>query len=325
MIYISKFRKDIFPLYVPPLQEELFSSWMFRLAASHKIDYYEFLQKYLNFKSQTSKYDIDAAPTTEIIEILTHRTPIKKGTLENLFLTSFGSHILPINSRLGVSKSIHFLKLIKQKQKINGIPCCPKCLSMGIPYIKRKWKLTTSIICLECKTYLIDECPSCQRKITFWRSNQEEINPDTNNLIRKCKCRFDLSNYFSPLSPSALEIEYQEYIDTTILNGFNHHTQYSFTYLDTLMFTAFMLKRILKSPKHKKQLLKIYPELIVDVKVPMDKWDLAHRKQLLPIAFYLLENFPNQTKNIFPKEIILRKEIKLPYWFEKELIFKIKN
>jgi len=321
MVYIKKFRKNIWPLYVPPLPDELFSSWIFRLANNHRISPESLINEYLDEKLLIKINNIDIQPEFNIIEVITKNTPLKEEEVKELFLTHYKPNVIENNTSNEIINSLYFLKVNDPKNKKNGIVFCPNCLSKGIPYFRRKWLLTSSIVCCECNSYLMDYCPNCFKHFSYCQTaKKSEL---VNNPITTCKCGYDISKFSFPLSPSQLEIDYQKYIDFTIDNGFNNHTQYSFTYLNTLMFTASMIKKIIKSPKYKKKLNKIYPDLIIDIEVPTNKWTLSDRQYLLPIAFYLLENFPNRIKEVFPKKYNLKKEFgQLPYWFEKELIFR---
>lgn len=321
MIYISKFRKNIWPLYVPPLLDELFSSWICRLANNHRVSPEVLINESLDKKLSVKINNIDIEADPNIIDLITKNTPIKAEEITKLFLTYYNSNILENNIPEEIFNSLHFLKVNDPKNKKNGIVFCPKCLSKETPYFRKKWILSTSIICCECNSYLIDYCPGCYNHFSYWNTNKNSTL--IKSSITTCKCGYDISKFSFPLSPSQLEIDYQKYIDLTIINGFNNHTQYSFTYLTTLMFIASMIKKMVKSPRYRRKLNKIYPNLIIDIEVPSNKWTLSDRQHLLPIAFYLLENFPNHIKDIFPKKYALKKEFgQLPYWFEKELIFR---
>ena len=321
MIYIKKFKKNIWPLYVPPLPDELFSSWIYRLSNNNRISPQFLINEYLDKKVNIKINSVDIQPESNIVDIITKNTPLKENKIRKLFLTHYKSNVIENNISDEIINSLHFLKINDPKNKKNGIAFCPNCLSKGIPYFRRKWLLTSSIVCYECNSYLMDYCPNCFKHFSYWYTTKKsEL---INNSITTCKCGYDISKFSFPLSPSKLEIDYQKYINFTIDNGFNNHTQYSFTYLNTLMFTASMIKKMIKSPKYKKKLNKIYPDLIIDIEVPTNKWTLSERQYLLPIAYYLLDNFPNRIKEVFPKKYNLKKEFgQLPYWFEKELIFR---
>lgn len=321
MVYISKFGKNIWPLCVPPLPDELFSSWIYRLASNHRVNPDTLVNECLDKKLSIKINDMDIKPDSNIIDIITKNTPVKAEEIAKLFLTDYNSNIIENNIPEEVFNSLHFLKINDSKNKKNGIMFCPKCLSKGAPYFRKKWILSTSIICCECNSYLIDYCPGCHNPFSYWNTNKNST--QIKSSITTCKCGYDISKFSFPLSPSQLEIDYQKYIDSTLFYGFNDHSQYSFTYFTTLMFTASMIKKMVKASKYKKKLNKIYHDLIINIEVPTNKWTLSDRQHLLPIAFYLLENFPNRIKYIFPKKYKIKKEFgQLPYWFEKELIFK---
>ncbi|WP_300978337.1 TniQ family protein [Flavobacterium sp.] len=323
MIYISKIRRNIWPLYVHPLPDELFSSWICRLANNHRVSPEILINESLNKKSpiKININNIDIEPEPNIIDIITKNTPIKIEELTKLFLTDYESNIVENNIPEEILFSLLFLNINDPKKSKRRIVFCPNCLAKGTPYFRKKWMLTTSIVCCECKSYLIDHCPSCYKPFSYWNSNKNSI--QINYSITTCKCGCDISKFSFPFRSSKLEIDYQNYIDFTINNGFNDHTQYSFTYLNVLIFTASMIKNIIKASRNKKKLFKVYPDVIMDIKVPSNKWTLSDRQHLLPIAFYLLQDFPNRIRYVFPKKYNLKREFgQLPYWFEKELLYR---
>lgn len=62
MVYIKKFRKNIWPLYIPPLPDELFSSWIYRLANNHRVGPQLLINEYLDKKLLIKVNDIDIEP-----------------------------------------------------------------------------------------------------------------------------------------------------------------------------------------------------------------------------------------------------------------------
>lgn len=324
MIYISKFKKDIWPLYVPPLPDELFSSWIYRMISNHRVNSDTFAKNFLHQKLFERNNNIDDFPRVEILNTISEHTPYKKRKIKQLFLSEYKTKIIETNTPEQISKSIQFLKAKNFNNKRSSIVFCPSCLSKETPYFKKKWRLTTSIICLNCNVYLLDCCPSCNNPISYWNKKKSgQVTSHISNSIAICKCGYDLSNSASFLKPNQLDKNYQKYIDATIKNGFNKHTHYSFTYLNTLLFTAYMLKKMIKSPRFKRKFDKIYPSLTINITAPLNDWDIIQRRHLLPLAFYFLENFPENIKDIFPKKYNVRKEFnQLPFWFEKELIFR---
>lgn len=320
MVYISKLKKEIWPLYIPPLPNEIFSSWLFRFTSNHNIDSKTFLNNNLDKKLFFGNNDIDITAEPSIITFLSEHTPLHPNEIKDLFLDAYDSYAIENGSYEQISKSIQFIQIKKNKLQF-----CPSCLSKKKAYFKKNWRLSTSIICCECNSYLIDYCPGCHNSIPLWSSsiNFNSNIVSSNISISICKCGYNISTFSNVLKPTELEIEYQNYINSTISNGFNNHSQYSFTYLNVLVLVAFKIKKMKNSVRHKKKLKKIYPYPIFEINEPFSKWNLPQRKHLLPIAYYLLKNYPNHIKSIFPKENKSRAEFdQPPYWFEKELIFR---
>jgi hypothetical protein len=56
---------------------------------------------------------------------------------------------------------------------------CPCCLMESV-YLRKIWELAAITVCPVHKSMLLDECPSCNKRITWSR-----------NEISKCKCKFD--------------------------------------------------------------------------------------------------------------------------------------
>ena len=147
MVYIKKLKKNIWPLYVPPLPDELFSSWIYRLANNHRISPETLINESLDKKLPIKINNIDIEPESIIINLITQNTPLRAEQLEKLFLNHYNSNILEKNIPEEIINSLHFLKVNDPKKKKNGIVFCPNCLSKGIPYFRRKWLLTSSIVC----------------------------------------------------------------------------------------------------------------------------------------------------------------------------------
>lgn len=322
MVYIADFNKEIWPLYTPPLPDEIFTSWLFRLASKHGVEPEIFFKQYFNQRLYFDNNDINIFADVTIIDIILKHTPLKLNKIKQLFLSSYESYVFENADSKEIIKSVQLLRLLDSSKKRNGLLICPSCLSKEIPYFKKKWRLSTSIVCCECNCYLIDSCPGCNTPISHWTSSSLVVSNNNQSKII-CKCGYDISLFSSPLVPLKLEIEYQKYVNLTILKGFNDISQYSFTYLKVLILIAFKLRKIIKLKPFQTTLKNIYPDLIFDIEEPFEKWNLLQRRHLLPIAYCMLKKFPDNIKDSFPKGRITRAEFgQLPYWFEKELIFR---
>lgn len=325
MVIINKISKNIWPLYIPPEKEELFSSWFCRLSNNHLIRSESFLTNYFGRSAPFWNRDIDMSiPKNYINEIFNH-TPIKIEQIENLFLTSYELFAFEKANPNGITTNVLSLGIKHRKRKFNSLLFCPICLSKSIPYFKKSWRLSTSLICTECNSYLIDHCSNCKKPISFHRNNINKINNSTSecNPLNICECGYNLSLSKIDVKPTNLEIKYQNFVDNTIANGYNHHTQYSFLYIKGLLMIAYSIGR--DNPKNK--LNSIISE-IYECKIPRISnyywlWSLEERRKILPLSYLLLENYPIQIGEVLRIGEINRSDFfGLPYFIESKIINK---
>ena len=117
MIFISKFKKNIWPLYVPPLPDELFSSWIYRLANNHRISTESLINESLDKKLLIKINNLDIEPELILINLITQNTPLSTEQFEKLFLNHYNSNILENNIPEEIINSLHFLKVNDPKNK----------------------------------------------------------------------------------------------------------------------------------------------------------------------------------------------------------------
>jgi len=79
---------DQWPGYVPPKKDELLSSWLFRNSKEHVMKPFSFTKHYFNNAEMWSR-DIDKALPEKIIEAITTYTPLSKGEVKNMQLSSY--------------------------------------------------------------------------------------------------------------------------------------------------------------------------------------------------------------------------------------------
>jgi hypothetical protein len=128
------------------------------------------------------------------------------------------------------------------------------------------------------------------------------------------------------IKPSSLEIEYQKFIDNTIVKGYNNLTMYSHLYFKTFLYLAHKLRSSSKNNRFK---------LVVEEKLkrnfsiqdkPMKGWSLQDRKDTLPYLYdffrcdtYVLMDLFREG-NVF-KSYIGGSDNDLPYWLEKLMYY----
>lgn len=115
-------------------------------------------------------------------------------------------------------------------------------------------------------------------------------------------------------------IKYQKYINKTIEQGYNSHTQYSFEYFNVL----FSILR--KSRSSSKKFIRVREAFIKEFGIKSNEYtihnfelSLKQRRELLPIIYKLLSDIDNSFVPFCEKHFIRFSDIKsdgqpLPYW-----------
>lgn len=325
MVYIKNLQKEIFPHYIPPYEDELFSSWFCRLAINHLVKPQSFILSY----SEDNQYpiwnrDIDLLAPPNLITKIEKHTPLNQMEIRSLFLISYESIIAEVvNINGAYINNILKLGIKHRKRSRYGLMCCPCCLKKK-GYYKKKWRLQTSILCTDCQEYLIDRCPDCLSPIVFHRVNiGNNTSTMTYSPLNICyNCRKVLAP--AQVKPNEKEIEYQLFINQTIRFGYNKLSQYSFTYFEVLLSLAQNLRTIRKKPRFREAILKYGNKdiEIVPTREELKYWSVQERRKYLPFVYSLLNDSIN-LKEVFKKGRVFKSYIKsegeFPFWF-KELV-----
>ncbi|OPB92180.1 hypothetical protein BAS06_02915 [Elizabethkingia miricola] len=231
----------ILPGYIPPGKGELLSSWIFRLSYAHKIKPYTFTKFYFEDSSIWNR-DIDKYIPLNLLQKLSSITPLSLSQLQDLQLTSYQDIVFEgvLSTSVTEGMGITNLGIYHRTRKRYGLYVCPRCLNKH-GYYKKSWRLLSSVACMECKCYLIDRCPKCLNPIVFQRLGIGNKDLYEEKPIYLCwSCSYDLRSDIREVN-TPLIVNYQQYIDNTIIRLYNEHTQYSFLYFKVLFL---FLKKI---------------------------------------------------------------------------------
>lgn len=137
----------LWPIHLKPLDDELLSSWMVRIARAFYIKPGVFWQRMIG---PVSFRTIDYMGNTAVVQLLANRTltPLTRATRTTL--NDFQSR-----------------GLLREHLDRNVVAFCPLCLAAGIPYYRRSWCVTFVVSCSQHDTVLLNGCPSCKALIRF--------------------------------------------------------------------------------------------------------------------------------------------------------------
>lgn len=320
MPYIQTLEKNIWAHYIPPYQDELFTSWIFRLSQAHRVKSHSFAKYYFG-KEQLWNRDIDNSASDYLKKVIVENSPLSKQSVENLFLTSYETTLFEKKNLNGNTLGILPLGIFHRKRKNNSLLYCPGCIGKN-PYYKKTWRLSISYICTDCKILLKDCCESCGNGISFHRLEQGNKHKIQSQPLDTCSfCAVSLSSNLEHANSS--QVILQEKINSILRNGYSEEFQYSFSYFKVLHIVLLLISR-----RHS-----IWGRLRNACEIEFGPlsleygnwyfWSIANRRNLFETAFKIMED-PSFFQFLIQKHDLRLSEFNrfdiLPYSFEK--IFK---
>ncbi|MEP0986025.1 TniQ family protein [Ekhidna sp.] len=311
-------KKRIWPAFIYPKNNELFSSWLIRLSKEHYTKSYSFSKYYFDNLPIWNR-DIDRSESTFLRKKIADHTPLDKNQIESLFLTSFSGKAFENHNPIAENYAILPLGVYHRKRTNRGMLFCPQCLDQKTPYYKKSWRLITSIACTDCNQLLQDCCPHCKSHVAFHRLEtgyKDEILKYNLNVCWNCKKNLCTLT----LHPNEVELEYQKYVDATLQKGYNSHSNYSFSYLKILLTIA---NKICSKSVHWGRIKNgFHKEFLVDESTSMSFKRLEDRRFILSSVYSIMKDWPNKLLKFNSKYNIrysdYSKDLKqMPYWFSK--------
>lgn len=313
----------IWPGYINPEKDELFSSWFIRLCLEHRIKSHSFSNFYFGGQTIWNR-DIDKMFPDSIVDNILKHTCLCYDDVKKLFIEAFKDIVFNDESP-AYTLGILNLGINHRKRKQNGLLCCPSCLSNDIVYFKKKWRLFFSLVCSDCKCLLIDSCPKCNEPIAFHRLENGNKKDILKMPLNVCwNCFYDLRKSIKKVPKNSLLLEYQRYIDDTIEKGYNDLTQYSFLYFSVLNLLATRLFTSTEKLNRVKRVVENYFNYSIKSERKSMFHNLEDRKIALIHSYLILKNWPYNFRQIFSNTNVRYSDFKrdvsvIPFWFEKEL------
>lgn len=323
---IMAFQLTILPIIVQPKEDELFSSWLFRLATANVSKAYTFTRFHLPAYSIWNR-DIDRLAADTMIERLSLLTEIPFRKIFELTLRSYEQKIFQEANQATKQKWILALGVYHRSWKHNGLQFCPGCLSKDEqPYFRKSWRLALSVVCTKCQLLLHDCCPNCNSPATFFRTDigfKFSIAPV--NIAVCPKCNFDLRN--SPRYPPMIgTIGFQSKLNRIIsTNSWQGHR--AVDYFDTLYQVIKMIKSDRKFYRKFRALIfeceKMRIQAIPTVR-DLETTSTFDREHLIRIGCWLLENWPARFVSLCKETklssyAVVKDGARLPTWFLEEV------
>ncbi len=325
MVYIDSLGKDLWPFYLKPQKNELFSSWIYRMSIESNVKPIPFINSCFGRNISFWNRDIDLNIPENIIRIIANHTPLNRGEVENMSLKKylgFAFESIDLNS---LNKNISSLGIRHRKRRKFGLTFCPSCLNDN--YFRVSWRLLTTIVCLECREYLYDRCLKCGSPVSFHRINVGESRKINPNLFDCFNCGYDLRNMSRIQKPKEEELYYQKFIDSTIAKGYNFISNYSFSYIWVLLVLSSKLKTTSKFNQFKINFEKFYNVKINQEDEIFNFLSIRKRRGIIVLVNKMLMNWPKSYFDLhklkrFNNSHLVDNLAKMPFWAYYHLKFK---
>lgn len=184
------------PIHPNPLPDELFSSWMVRLAFANGFALHTFYSSVLGFKEPIWSRDSDRHPPIALLNCLSTATCKPIDLIKALTLSFYEGQLFesfPINGDIPFLLPVG---LYHRTRRRAGIQFCPECLKLDpVPYYRRHWRLALSTVCTVHGCLLEQSCPSCGSPIIFHRHGMGRSKQISQAALSTCsKCYFKLDS-----------------------------------------------------------------------------------------------------------------------------------
>lgn len=323
--------QDYFFLIVPkPLDDELLSSWLTRMAIKHRRILSTFLSLFVrNNGHEISKIDIDFLYNEKFFDSLYRKSNLSKEEILSLSLRSEEGYLFTCNDCLYPPKQIR--KLI-DKRTHNGLMYCSKCLAEDkVPYFRKKWRYFFYNACPKHKVLLTDRCWRCYERINFIKIKH------FNEICICPKCEKDLRENITIPIQSNLDygLKAIKWFEKGLNRGYfliDKQKVKSLFIFESFTHLTFLLDRKEKLVLYRFPLINEYIEVCKRLQGYNSKKKLSIKKDfiLTSMVYYLFQNYPNNfltfaVENKFTHRDFIHGFKDMPFWYKRmidELILK---
>lgn len=158
------------PIHPQPLENELLSSWITRLAIANGLYSHSFFNSLLEFKGVISSRDIDRLDSPELLKVLARVSGKSHDEIAALKLSSLQGQVFENQNLSGRTRWVLPLGIYHRTKQKNGLVYCPLCLQQDkIRYFRKSWRLAFITLCHTHQCILWDHCPYCKATVDYQR------------------------------------------------------------------------------------------------------------------------------------------------------------
>ncbi|MDB5813872.1 MAG: hypothetical protein JWN23_989 [Rhodocyclales bacterium] len=319
-----------------PLPDELFSSWLVRLASANISKVHPFAKRLfprkVNFWDQDPDLTIDPRELHSLAEL----TGVEPPRLAQTSLSSYEGIVFEKAHSVGVTKWVLQAENNGRARRGRGQQYCWKCLADDpVPYFRKHWRLAFNVVCLEHACWLLDGCPCCDAPISFHESDfRKQASGREDGMLRCRRCSQPRTRVEEQVSPVPDELmRFQTLLMTAAEQGFSLELPggalYALLSFHGLRRLVGVLTSTGRSARLRYHLLNGDGRLALGIryrngKSKFENMRVGDRAESLLLLSMLLNNWPNDFIEGCKTARVASSYLKgygenLPYWLAREL------
>lgn len=315
----------LWPAHVKPLEDELLSSWLVRLARAHGLRLHTFCDLAWRRKAIWNR-DIDKSADDEILQVLSEKTATPIERVRQTTLAAYEGWLYEKHNPYGNTKWIMPVGVYHRTRKRPGLQYCPTCLREDEdPYFRRRWRLAFVTLCERHERLLLDRCPQCKTPVNFHR-----ISSGKSSITLCYGCGHDFRRSRGSRSVWWGDLaDHQTELVRVLERGWVEIPQYGPVFSHLYFDVLHQAVKTLVTGEHSAQLrrsccgqIKMY---MCRARLPagsreFEKLGVEDRTHLVAFACWLLRDWPTRFITVYREHnalssVLLKDMMAPPYWY----------
>lgn len=208
-----------------PQEDELFSSWLVRLAHGLAVKLQTLCVQMLNLPRGFWAGDVDRGPSQSVLERLAVVTAVPVDRSSKTGLSAYEGFLWERYCPRGQLQWVMPVGRVGRRRRDHGQQFCRRCLvNDERPYFRRKWRLAFSVACERHGILLDDACRSCGAAVEFHAGDFGRRLLDLECPITRCpRCGDDWRSTRSHDDNMASDdiLNFQSRLNAVLLDGYS--------------------------------------------------------------------------------------------------------
>jgi len=318
-----------------PQEDELFSSWMVRLAWGMGLKLQSFTTAYLKQSPGFWTQDVDKDISMDLAKYLATTTGGDKDRILQTVLASYETILWESFSKTQLSWVLSIGKYGRKRRRA-GQQFCRQCLlDDEMPFFRKKWRLAFNVLCEEHRIYLSDRCGQCSTPVEFHRGDYGKDFPYEcpNTICPNCACDYRNKNTGNDREAGENLIRFQtelnELLDAGRSDFFPGARSHSHLFFEGLRYLVGYLTATGHVSRLREYMLKQKGQLGLTVlsnrpRPVFEELCIGDRIIIMELVCELLENWPvtfveTCIQSRISSSYLIRYEKALPFWLDFHL------